>query len=378
MVTEIPTSSNPENPENPEGKTGRLPHRRALTLSVTSVLILVLALIASIMHVPYVSLRPGPTMNTLGVGEDKKPLITITGHPTFPDDGHLNFTTVAYTGGPQNPLDLFGALRDWFNPDRAVVPQETIFPKNETVEQVEQENVAQMVDSQQTAVAAALTQLNRKNGEKTELKTVAAVASVQPGLPSDGKLKPNDVIVSVNGVKIVEAGDVVKTLASKKPGDKATVVIERDGKEQTFDLTMAQGKDGRAVIGITPGVKYVFPFEVKISVGDIGGPSAGLMFSLGIYDLLTPGSLTGGRFIAGTGTIDVAGKVGPIGGIPQKMIAAKKAGAVMFLVPPGNCAEALGAAPKGLRLVKAETLDSAVTSLEKGAAATDLPRCTAE
>ncbi|GAB3664256.1 PDZ domain-containing protein [Actinocorallia lasiicapitis] len=367
MVTEIP-----------EAKTARPPHRRALTLSVTSVLILVLALVASIVPVPYVSLQPGPTMNTLGKSEDGKPLITITGHPTFPDEGNLNFTTVAYKGGPNNPLDLFTALRDWFNPERAVVPETTIFPKDETVEEVEQQNTQSMLDSQQTSVAAAITELNRKSGTgKTELKTVPAVAAVQPGLPADGKLKSGDEIVSVNGIAITDATKVAEAVKTTgKPGQSVTFVVKRDGKQLTVPITTVE-KEGRAVVGITPGVKYIFPFDVKISVGDIGGPSAGLMFSLGIYDLLTPGTLTQGKFIAGTGTIDVEGKVGPIGGIPQKMIAAKKAGAIMFLVPPGNCAEALGAAPDGLRLVKAETLDSAVTSLEKGPGAADLPVCTA-
>jgi PDZ domain-containing protein len=103
---------------------------------------------------------------------------------------------------------------------------------------------------------------------------------------------------------------------------------------------------------------------VKISVGDVGGPSAGLMFSLGIYDKLTPGSLTGGTFVAGTGTITADGEVGPIGGIQQKMIAARQAGAKVFLTPKDNCAEAVSNAPKGLRLVEADTMHGAITSLD--------------
>ncbi len=344
-----------------EKDNGRRSHRRALTLGLVAVLVLVLAVAGALMPVPYVSLRPGPTMNTIGTNpETKKPLIEIEGARTYAASGHLNFTTVAYTGGPKRPLSLFTALRDWIDDERAVVPQETIFPKNETVEEVEQQNTLQMEDSQQTSVAAALVQTGRKPS------TVPAVQSAEKGLPADGVLKPGDEILAVGGTKTDRTTAVTGELKKYKPGQTVELTIRRDGKEQKVSLTTAPAPDdaNRAVIGVVLGDRYVFPIDVNISVGDIGGPSAGLMFSLGIYDLLTPGDLTGGKFIAGTGTITVDGKVGAIGGIQQKMIGAKEAGATVFLVPAGNCDEAAAAAPDGLRLVKAETLDGTVKALQ--------------
>jgi PDZ domain-containing protein len=124
------------------------------------------------------------------------------------------------------------------------------------------------------------------------------------------------------------------------------------------------GKEGQPVVGVLMQGSYKFPFDVDINVGDVGGPSAGLMFSLGILDKLTPGEITGGKRIAGTGTIDSAGQVGPIGGIAQKMVGARDSGATVFLTPADNCAEAVKAVPEGLRLVKADTLHDAVLALD--------------
>ncbi|WP_106399616.1 YlbL family protein [Actinocorallia populi] len=346
---------------NLEKGNARRPHRRALTLGLVAVLVLALAVAGAVMPVPYVSLRPGPTMNTIGANpETDKPLIEITGAQTHPASGHLNFTTVAYTGGPKRPISLFTALRDWLNGERAVVPQETIFPKDETVEEVEEENTFLMEDSQQTSVAAALIQMGQKP------TTVSAVQSVEKGLPADGVLRPGDEILAVAGTKADRTSRVTGALKQYKPGQSVELTIRRDGKEQRVSMTLAPAPDdaNRAVIGVVLRDRYVFPIDVKISVGDIGGPSAGLMFSLGIYDLLTPGDLTGGKFVAGTGTITPEGQVGAIGGIQQKMLGARKAGATVFLVPAGNCDEAVTAAPDGLRLVKAETLDGAVKALQ--------------
>ncbi len=129
-------------------------------------------------------------------------------------------------------------------------------------------------------------------------------------------------------------------------------------------MTTSAAEDGRAIVGILTKDDADYPFSVEISLRDVGGPSAGLMFALGIVDKLTPGALTNGRHVAGTGTIDDAGAVGAIGGIPQKMIGAKDAGAKVFLVPEDNCAEAVKTAPEGLRLVKVTSLKTAVAALD--------------
>jgi PDZ domain-containing protein len=334
--------------------------RRAATLVVTSILVLVLGLVGALIPVPYVALTPGPTTNTLGNGETGKPLIQIEGRQIYPDQGHLNFTTVAYRGGPGNRIDLFTALRGWIDAKTAVVPEETVFPKNETVKQVEQENTLQMENSQQSAVAAALTEL------KIPVGSTVLVESVQKGMPAAGRLRQGDELISVNGAKIGDVDAVKAAISRRKPGEKVAVTYKRAGTEHKIDLTTVPSPvdKSQAVVGVTLRDSFKFPFSVKITVGDVGGPSAGLMFSLAILDKLTPGSLTGGRFIAGTGTITPEGEVGPIGGIQQKMIAARRAGATAFLTPARNCAEAAAAAPKGLRLIRAETLHSAVTSLD--------------
>ncbi len=336
--------------------------RRALTLLVVGFLILVLGAVGAVMPVPYVALRPGPTTDTLGqLG--KTSLIQITGAKTYPTDGHLNFVTVAYQGGPGNRIDLLTALRGWVDPNVAIVPEETIFPKNEPTKKVEQENTQEMTDSQEAATAAALHELHIK------MTTVVIVDTVEKGLPADGKLKAGDEIVAVDGKKLTGVPQVSGEIGGHKPGDKVKLTVKRGGKDT--DLTIktvaspdkTRAKAGRPVVGVVLREKYQSPVNVKISVGDVGGPSAGLMFSLGIYDKLTPQNITGGRFIAGTGTITPEGEVGPIGGIQQKMIAAKDAGATAFLTPTKNCPDAVGSAPKGLRLIRVDNMHGALQAL---------------
>ncbi|MWA05240.1 PDZ domain-containing protein [Actinomadura sp. LD22] len=332
--------------------------RRAATLTVASVLILALALVGSLMPVPYIALMPGPTSNTLGTNEKGQQVITIDGRQTYPDEGHLNFTTVTYRGGPGGRIDLFTALRGWLDHDTAIVPEELYFPKDESQKQVDQENTRQMQDSQQSAKAAALHELG------VPLQTQVIVQGVQKGRPADGRLQPGDQVTALDGAKVTSTSQVTGAMAKRKIGDKVTLTVQRGGKDTTQTFTTVADPTGkRAVVGVVLGDQYKFPFKIDISVGDIGGPSAGLMFALAIYDKLTPGSLSAGKFIAGTGEIDAEGQVGPIGGIQQKMIAARRAGATIFLTPAKNCSEALGARPGGLRLVRADTLHSAVQAI---------------
>ncbi|MGI5322784.1 YlbL family protein [Actinomadura nitritigenes] len=332
--------------------------RRAATLTVASVLVLALALVGSLMPVPYIALMPGPTSNTLGTNEKGQQVITIDGRQTYPDQGHLNFTTVTYRGGPGGRIDLFTALRGWLDHDTAIVPEELYFPKDQSQKQVDQENTRQMQDSQQSAKAAALHELG------VPLQTQVIVQGVQKGRPADGKLQPGDQVTALDGAKVTSTAQVTGTMAKRKIGDRVTLTVQRGGKETTETFTTVADPTGkRAVVGVVLGDQYKFPFKIDISVGDIGGPSAGLMFALAIYDKLTPGSLSAGRFIAGTGEIDPDGQVSPIGGIQQKMIAARRAGATVFLTPAKNCSEAVGARPAGLRLVRADTLHSAVQAI---------------
>ncbi|TMR09391.1 PDZ domain-containing protein [Nonomuraea turkmeniaca] len=330
--------------------------RRALTLLLAGFLVLALGVVGAFRPVPYVVLSPGPTENTIGE-VDKKPVIAINGRQTYPTTGALSLVTVAYQGGPAAQIDLLTALRGWIDPTVAVVPQETIFAPDRTQKDVEEENTVEMTNSQDSATAAALTEL------KIPFSMVVTVLSTEKGKPADGKLQKGDEINSVDGTPATDTNAVSNAVKAHKPGESVTFNVTR-GKERLDVTVQTVSAKGQPQVGVVMQAKYKFPFDVDINVGDVGGPSAGLMFSLGILDKLTPGELTGGKKIAGTGTIQPTGEVGPIGGIQQKMVGAKDSGATVFLTPADNCAEAMKAVPEGLRLVKADTLHDTVLALD--------------
>lgn len=349
-------------------------NRRSAASLIAVGLLAVLVIVAARMSVPYVLISPGPTINVLG-DNGGKPIVQVKGHKTYPADGELRLTTVSVTN-PETRLTLVDALWGWMRSDKEVMPVEAMYPKDSSAEQEQAQSAAQMVSSQDTATAVALSELGYK------LPTHVEVTGVTPGGPSDGKLEPRDVVSAVNGTEIKDMNGLLGTLGAVQPGDPVEVVVRRDGEDRTFQITTTASEDdkNRAVIGVLVGIGYDFPFDVRVRIDDsIGGPSAGLIFALSVYDTLTPGSLTGGDVIAGTGTISPDGKVGPIGGIREKIIAAAQAGAQLFFVPPANCASAEKAPidDTDLRLVRADTMHSAVTSLQKYAddPNADLPRC---
>jgi Lon-like protease len=335
--------------------------RRGATLLAAGAGVVAALIVASVLPVPYVALTPGPTLNTLGELSGK-PLIQISGHRTYRTSGHLNMVTVSYIGGPQSNFNVFAALRSWLTPDNAVVPEQEIFTPGQTQQQVQQQDTEEMTNSQQTATAAALCQLN------ISYKTVDTIQSTEPGKPAAGVLRKGDVITAVDGTPVTCRHDAAVMIRARKPGAPVTLTIRRGAASSRFRLrTVNVG--GQAVVGVAVGESFVFPFNVRIRIGNIGGPSAGMMFALGIIDKLTGENLTGGRFIAGTGEIEITGKVDPIGGIQQKMAGARSAGATVFLAPAGNCADTRGAIPSGLRVIKVSTLSGAIhdlTALKQG------------
>ena len=340
--------------------------RRTLTLLLASLLAVVMTLVMAVARVPYVALAPGPTFNTLGQ-LDGKPVISVKGHPTYDDTGHLNMTTISVV----TRLTLVQALRGWFQHDLAVVPRDVIYPPDQSDEQVRQEDQAAMRDSQDSATTAALRQLGVPG------KVHVLVDKVVPKAPSQGKLMAADELVAIDGSPVTGAAQLRALIGRRKPGDPVRVSYLRSGKpgEVTIVTGTAKDKDGsvRPIIGVDTRERTDYPIKVTISLSDVGGPSAGLMFALAILDKLEPGSLTYGRFIAGTGTIDSDGKVGPIGGIQQKLIGARRKGATVFLVPADNCAEAVSGPPAGLKLIKVASLKGALGELQKlhtGAATT--------
>jgi len=324
--------------------------------------------VAVLVPVPYVILGPGPTLNTLGKDSSGQPLITIVGPKTYPTLGHLNMVTVSYQGGPGANLNIFQALRAWLDPAQAVVPETELFPPGQTAQQTQQQDTEQMASSQETATAAALTALH------IPYKTQVVVNKTVPGMPASAVLKPGDVIVAVDGKQVAGQSGLSSLITSKLAGTVLTLTIVRQGKTMQVNVA-SKNVGGQPVIGVQVQEQYKFPFTVKISVGDIGGPSAGMMFALGIVDKLTPMNLTGGKFIAGTGEITAAGQVLPIGGIQQKMVGARDAGATIFLTPAANCSDAAGAVPAGLQIVKVSTLTQAITDLEAIKAGRQVPSC---
>ncbi len=345
--------------------------RRVVVLAVAGVLTVLLAAIAALLPVPYVALQPGPTTNTLGtVGGTE--LIRIEGHKTYPDKGHLDLVTVSVLGGPRQRLDLVTALRGWFDDTVAVVPEETVYPPDETADEAEKQSAAEMSDSQENATTAALRSLG------IPVESTVVVQQLSKGSPSAGKLREGDELVSVDGETATGGAALRKAVTAHRPGEQVHVVVRRGGRDVPVTVTTAAAPDdGRAVIGVITRDEATYPFTVEISLEDVGGPSAGLMFALGIVDKLTPGSLTGGRYIAGTGTIDDAGAIGAIGGITQKMVGARRNGATVFLSPVQNCGEARTTVPNGMRLVKVHTLGDAVAALDdlRAGRTVSLPRC---
>jgi PDZ domain-containing protein len=341
--------------------------RRIVTLLVAGAGVLVALLVAAFSPVPYIALTPGPTLNTLG-SLDGRPLISVTGHPTHPTSGHLNMVTVSYIGGPGSDFNIFAALQSWLSPHDAVVPQSELFAPGQTQQQVQRQDTEEMAGSQQVATAAALCQL------RIPFRTVDTITATIRGLPAAGVLRKGDVITAVDGTPVTchaSAGDLIR---AHRPGTPVRLTIRRGNTTRDITITTAD-EQGHAVVGVIVAESYAFPFSVKISVGDIGGPSAGLMFALGIIDKLTADNLTGGRFIAGTGEITPSGQVQPIGGIQQKMAGARQAGASVFLAPAANCPDTRDAVPAGLRVVRVSTLSGAIADLEAIKAGRAVPSC---
>jgi Lon-like protease len=342
--------------------------RRSLTLVIALVATLVAIAVAVLVPVPYVILEPGPTLNTLSQDSSGQPLISITGHKTYPTSGNLNMVTISYEGGPGVNVNVFQALRAWLDPSQAVVPESELFPPGQSAQQTEQQDTEQMASSQETATAAAFTELH------IPYQTQVVVMSTVPGLPANTVLKAGDQILSVDGKPVTGQSDLSSLITAHPAGSRLQLTVLRAGN--TLHLAVrSKNVDGGPVIGVEVQEEYKFPFNVKISVGAIGGPSAGMMFALGIIDKLTPMNLTGGKFIAGTGEITASGQVQPIGGIQQKMVGARDAGATIFLTPASNCSDTVGAVPAGLQIVKVSTLTQAIGDLEAIKAGKPVPSC---
>ena len=372
MTTSLSPLAEPSSPA--PGPRAPRDHTRTgwLLLAIALLLLVVLGLTPS----AYVIEQPGPVYDTLGTSEQsgkQVPLISIPGEETYPTDGSLDLLTVSVVGSPARTPDLAQVALAWFDPSKSVQPLESIYPTGVTSGERDEQSRLQMENSQQEAVAASLTELGY------EIPRTLTVQTIVEGSPADGLLKKGDQITTVDGTPATDLTVLRKLVSDNGTGTPAEIGILRSGRPSTVEVTPVES-DAGVVVGVGVGVTYAFPFDVDIELENVGGPSAGMMFALGIYDKLTPGSLTGGARVAGTGTIDAQGAVGAIGGIRQKLYGAERAGATWFLAPQSNCDEVAGHVPSGLKVVSVRTLADSLAALKaisSGADTSGLPTCTA-
>ncbi|OBI74541.1 PDZ domain-containing protein [Mycobacterium sp. E740] len=339
-------------------------NRRNLTLLVALVPILVFGVLVSAVTVPFVSLGPGPTFNTLGE-VDGKQVVDIEGTDVYPTSGHLNMTTVSQ----RDQLTLGQAMALWLSGREQLVPRDLVYPPDKTREEVDEANTTDFRQSERSAEYAALQFL--------KYPMAVTVESVNDDGPSAGKLQAGDAIDGVNGKPVATLEEFQALLKDTKPGDTVELDYRRkDGPLGTATITLGKHPErDQGYLGVGVLDAPWAPFAVNFNLANIGGPSAGLMFSLAVVDKLTPGDLSDGQFVAGSGTISGDGKVGSIGGITHKTLSAREAGATVFLVPADNCEEAKSEPPDGLELVKVDTLAQAVDALKTLSAGGERPHC---
>lgn len=360
------------------------PRRRMSRTVTTGIWALTVALIAllalTVLPTTYVIQRPGPVFNTLGTatGSDGAdvPLISVDGAKTFPTAGSLDLLTVQVVGNRERTPSWFELAVAWFDSSRAVLPLDEVFPEGQSTEQRNEQSAVQMVDSQKEATAAALVELGY------DVHPMVRVHSLTDDSAAQGTLQPDDIIRAAEGTPLTDT-ETLRKIINAGDGAPVELTVERDGEELTESITPREGEiEGEStwLIGVSTLHDYDFPIDVTIQLNNVGGPSAGMMFALGIIDTLTPGELNGGADVAGTGTIDAAGTVGPIGGIRQKLYGARDAGAEWFLAPADNCDEVAGHVPADLQVFAVATLDDAqdvLAAIRSDGDLADLPTCDA-
>lgn len=331
---------------------------------VALVPILAFGVLLAAVTVPFVSLGPGPIFNTLG-DFDGKPVIEIEGTDVEPTAGELNMTTVSQRDG----LTLGQAMTLWLSGREQLLPRDLVYPPDKTRDDIDKANQAEFKSSEDSAEYAALSFL--------DYPRAVTVETVSDDGPAKDKLRDGDAIDAVNGTPVADVAAFTGLLEHTKPGDDIVVDFRRKNEAPgTVTITLGSNEDrDYGYVGVGVRDAPWAPFTIDFNLANIGGPSAGLMFSLAVVDKLTPGELNDGRNVAGSGTIDGDGKVGSIGGITHKLAAANEAGATVFLVPADNCAEAVSAKQDGMELIKVETLDSAVEALKTVSAGGEPPRC---
>jgi Lon-like protease len=349
--------------------------RRIRTLAWGAVPVLLLTALVSMgripgtdisLTVPYAAEGPGPMFDTLGAVEGV-PVIEIDGAPVDDTAGELRMTTVSV----RSNMTLAQALGRWLTTDDTLVPIEQVFPPNLSPEQIEQANKQAFTSSEAAATVAAMNHL----GRPVEI----SVVEVLPDTAAAGRIEAEDVIVAVDGQEVDQPGQVQEIVRAKEPGEPVTLELRRGGEQVSEEIELGANPQNEqmAMLGVLMGSQPTDGVDVNFNLQDIGGPSAGMIFSLAVIDKLSPGELNAGRKVAGTGTIAEDGTVGSIGGIAHKARAAAADGVELFLAPAPNCAEAVGGLDGGSGMVvaKVSTLDEAITAMADFGAGREVETC---
>ena len=350
-------------PPPPPPVTPRRRRRGRIALGVATFLLVAFLVGAYFIPLPYYLFKPGSVRDT-------EPLISVSGAEVYPSDGSIGYTTVSL-----RQATLFGLAQGWLDDDIDVFPREDVLGGRD-VDENRQVNLQMMTDSKQVATYVALDRL----GYDVTITVGQAVSDVVPDSPADGVIEPGDVITAIDGEAFDDPDDLTRLLEDEAPGDEVTVSLQTaPGVDEDVELALVASPDdpSRAIMGVqvTPiAMDFEFPFEVTIDTGDVGGPSAGLAFTLALIDDLTPGDLTGGADVAVTGTIQPDGTVGPIGGAGQKAAAVREDGLDLFLVPTDDYEDAVAHAGDDLEVVAVDTVDEALDALgDHGGNVDDLP-----
>lgn len=332
--------------------------RQTWTAFVSAAVFVAMAVMLAVVPVPFVSWSPGGAQDTLGtVGSE--PMIKIEGVESHPTTGRLDLTTLLVTQADSR-LTLPEAVLSYWLPHRDALPRDAIYQPGKSAAEVDSEETEMMETAQDDAVVAAL------RAARVKVAEMPVVSSVTVGGPAHQRLLPGDLVVSVDGIRAGDSASVGEQIRRHRVGQDVSFVVLRDRVRKTVRVTTAESatEANVAVVGITVGVGYRYQPRISFDLGQkIGGPSAGLVFAVAIYDKLTPGPLLQGRHVAGTGTINPQGEVGAIGGIQEKVAAAEKADATVFLVPAANCKDVAGM-DTDLILVKVATLSDGIAAID--------------
>jgi PDZ domain-containing protein len=308
-----------------------------------------LVIVAWNLELPYLAFSSGPV-------SDAADSIVASGVETYPPDGELLMLTVI-----SQDVNLFEAMIAGVDPSIDLIPKEAYRRPEESDEDYRKRVLAQMDDSQTRAITVALSYLGYEM-----IPTDVLITDLVPDRPAAAVLEIGDSVDTLDGTEIVSSTDLTDALEGYSPGDVVDLGVTREGSERMVQVELTERDDdsGGPMIGIIVGELTRPPFPISIQAGNVGGPSAGMMHALAIIDTLTPGEMTKGHVIAGTGTIQYDGTVGGIGGIRQKVVGAEAAGAEYILVPQDNYEAALTAERKSIEIVPIAELQDAIDFMD--------------